>query len=119
LGADNLQKMMQIFEFDYDSEHDALFIYSKTKKSKGAVSFGNFIFDFDDEKNLVAIEIMNAREVLSDAMSKELDLKAIDKINVSDFKKTGVIKIDIKTKYEKSLNPIIIPNFKLGNHVLN
>ena len=56
---------MQEFKFDYDEENNDLFIFSGKKKSAGSVEIGDIIFDFDSEKGLSAIEILNATDYFS------------------------------------------------------
>ena len=55
---------MQNFKFDYDKENDDLFIYSTKSKSGASVEIGDVVFDFDKDKKLAAIEIMNATKFL-------------------------------------------------------
>ena len=111
--------MMQNFNFDYDLENDDLFLYLENKKSKGAVELGNFIIDLDENKEVVAIEIMNAKKVFSDAVSKILDLTNIESINVWDFRNTGILKIDIRTKNDKVQGSISIPNLRYESPALS
>ena len=110
---------MQNFNFDYDLENDDLFLYLENKKSKGAVELGNFIIDLDKNKEIVAIEIMNAKKVFSDAVSKILDLTKIESINVWDFRNTGILKIDIRTEDDKVQGSISIPNLRFESPALN
>jgi uncharacterized protein YuzE len=60
---------MQEFKFDYDEENNDLFIYSGKKKSAASVEIGDIIFDFDKERGLSGIEIMNAPGYLSALIS--------------------------------------------------
>lgn len=52
-------------KFSYDKENDDLFIYLPKSKSAGAIELGNFVFDFDENGKLVAIQIINASKVFS------------------------------------------------------
>ena len=61
---------MEKFSFNYDVENDDLFVYLKGKKSSGAIELGNFILDFDNKGDLVAMQILNVSEVLSKIISK-------------------------------------------------
>jgi uncharacterized protein YuzE len=56
---------MQRFKFDYDEENDDLFIYNKDKKSSASVEIGKLVLDFDKDKKLTGIEIMDAVAYLS------------------------------------------------------
>ena len=66
---------MQKFQFDYDSEHDDLFLYRKNSKSEGGVEIGRLLLDFNRKDGLVAIEFMHAIDFLSS--STGLSKKAI------------------------------------------
>jgi len=113
LAKDNRRKMKD-FKFDYDQENDDLFIYLEGCKSAGAVELGNFVFDFDDHKNLVSIEIMEASKTLSKLVSKILELSKIKAIraDIINFRNMTAIKVDITTNSEKASAVITIPNIK-------
>jgi uncharacterized protein YuzE len=61
---------MKDFKISYDEANDDLFMYSEGSKSEGAVEIGNIVLDFDKEKNLAAIQLINASEVLSKLIKK-------------------------------------------------
>ena len=50
----------QEFKFDYDESSDDLFLFSPKSKSKGSVEFGDIVLDFNNKKELVGIELINA-----------------------------------------------------------
>ncbi|MFW5852766.1 MAG: DUF2283 domain-containing protein [Nanoarchaeota archaeon] len=82
---------MQKFNFDYDSGNDDLFLHSPGSKSKGSVEFGNIIFDFDSQKRLVGIQLVNASKTLQDMV----DENSVD--NMKDFLESlNDCRVDIK-----------------------
>jgi uncharacterized protein YuzE len=105
---------MEDFKFDYDEENDDLFVYLPNSKSEGAVEIGNFVFDFDKDKNLMAIEILDASKVLSKLISKIIELNNIKdiKVNVINFRNMNAIKVDITTDIDKASAVITIPSIK-------
>jgi len=105
---------MKDFKFDYDEENDDLFIYLPDKKSAGAIELGNFVFDFDENERLMALEILDASKTLSKIMSKILELTKIQelKAEVTDFRNMASIKISIKTDLESESVIIVLPNIK-------
>lgn len=105
---------MEDFKFDYDKDNDDLFIYLPNSKSSGAVEVGDFIFDFDENKDLIAIQIMEASKVLSKLMSKILKLSTITsiKVNLINFRNMKAIKVDITTNSDKASAVITIPSIK-------
>jgi len=102
------------FEFKYDEEHDDLFIYLPNKKSKGAVEIGNFIFDFDEDENLVAMQILDASKVLLKLVTKVIEMTRIKEIQaqVINFRNMAVIKLDIILEGRKETITITIPRIK-------
>jgi len=72
---------MKDFKIDYDAENDSLFVYLDGAKSKGAIEVGNFVLDFDEDSNLVAMEILDAKEIFKIIVTKIIELK-----NLIEFK---------------------------------
>jgi len=112
---------MENFKFSYDEENDDLFIYLEGKKSEGAVELGNFVFDFDKNENLVAIQIFEASKVLSKIMSKILELAKIKKIRVEvvNFRNMTAVRIFVETDKDKVMAPIIVPRIKQSSPALS
>ena len=112
---------MEKFNFNYDPVHDDLFAYLKGKKSSGAVEFGNFILDFDNEGNLVAIQILNAMEVLSKIMSKIIEINKIKemKVDIINFRNMDAIKFYVSDGKNEEIANILIPHIREKSPVLN
>jgi len=111
---------MEKFNFNYDENSDDLFVYLEGKKSKGAVELGNFILDFDEDSNLVAMEILNVSEVLTKILSKMIKLSNIKevRINIINFRNMDAIKFKISdNKIEETAN-ILIPHIREKSPVL-
>lgn len=104
---------MREFKFDYDENNDSLFIYLDNKKSAGAVEFGNFVFDFDNDEKLVAMEILEASHVFSKILSKLIKLTQIKTLSaeVINFRNMATIQIKITTDSVYTTN-ITIPRIK-------
>mgnify|MGYP006285099037 CR=1 FL=1 len=105
---------MKNFKYDYDKENDDLLIYLDGEKSGGSVELGNFVFDFDENKNLVGIEIFEASKVLSNLTSKFIQLTKIKnlKARVVNFRGMVTIQIIVTTNEEKNTANVIIPRLK-------
>lgn len=90
---------MKEFKYDYDKENDDLFIYLPNSKSNGAIEIGNFVFDFDKNENLVAIEVFEASQILSKLISKILELAKIKRFfaDIINFRNMTLIRIEIET----------------------
>jgi|SRR3989344_4065173 len=112
---------MKDFKFSYDEENDDLFIYLEGKKSAGAVEVGEFVIDFDKDENLVAIQVLNASEVLSKLVSKAVSLVKIKSIqaNVIEFRNMNAIDLQVQLEDRKERVPIIIPSIKRRSPVLD
>jgi len=70
---------MKNFNFNYDSENDNLFVYLEGKKSEGAVELGNVILDFDDNYNLVAMQILNVTDFFQRFFQRGLNYQGYKK----------------------------------------
>jgi uncharacterized protein YuzE len=111
---------MKDFKFDYDKENDDLFIYLEGKKSNGAIEVGDFVFDFDKNEELVAIEVVEASDVLSKLISKVISLTEIKSIQaeIIKFRNMDAINIQVQLEDRKEKVPIVIPNIKRRSPVL-
>jgi len=105
---------MKDFKFSYDGDNDDLFIYSPDSKSKGAVELGNFVFDFDEKENLVAIQILEASKVLSKLVSKIIEIARIKgiKVGIINFRNMAFVKIELSTQTDKETISMPIPRIK-------
>ena len=110
---------MKEFKFDYDSENDDLFIYSGKEKSKGAVEMGDLIFDFNSNKDLVALEIMNASKFIQEMLGKSIliDKKFLENIKscsleVRQHQNMLLVRLLILSSRGKVAVPITVPNVK-------
>jgi uncharacterized protein YuzE len=56
---------MKKFQFNYDSEQDGLFLFSRKAQSEGGVELGPILLDFNSKDGLVGVELMHATEFLS------------------------------------------------------
>ena len=112
---------MKEFKFSYDKENDDLFIYLPDSKSKGAVEIGNFVFDFDEKEDLVAIQVLEASEILSRLISKIIELTKITEIRADliNFRNMAFIKMEIKSGSEKETINMPIPKIKTESPSLN
>lgn len=60
------------FTWDYSEKSDILNIHKTGKKTEGSAELGDFTVDFDNEGNVVGIEILNASEFFDQSgISKE------------------------------------------------
>ncbi len=111
---------MEKFNFDYDSENDDLFVYLEGKKSSGAIELGNFILDFDDKYNLVAMQILNVSEVLSKILSKIIEISKIKeiKMEIINFRNMDAIKFKISDNNTEENANILIPHIREESPVL-
>jgi len=112
--------MMEKFNFDYDFENDDLFVYLEGKKSFGAVELGNFVLDFDEKGNLVAMQILNVSEVFSKVLSKVIEISKIKeiKIQIVNFRNMDAIKFVISDDKTEEKANILIPHIREKSPVL-
>jgi len=84
--------MLRNFNFDYDPENDSLFLYDPNSKSNSSIELGDLIIDFNNQKQVSGIELLNASDFFKDL---DLDDVAIDKNTLKGLKEC---KINIITK---------------------
>lgn len=111
---------MEKFNFDYDAENDDLFAYLEGKKSAGAIELGNFILDFDTSGNLIAMQILNASDILSKILSKIIELNKIKemKLDIINFRNMNAIRFKIITENSEETANLLIPHIKEKSPVL-
>jgi|Deesub1362A_J573_1020465.scaffolds.fasta_scaffold00005_178 uncharacterized protein YuzE len=109
---------MRDFEFSYDEENDDLFLFRKDVKSKGSIEFGNLVLDFDNKKNLVGIQIMEATEFICEitgcdkklARNILVNLKK-SQVEIKLHRNMIIFKIFLFSKFEEKMQiPITLPN---------
>ena len=105
---------MKNINFDYDTENDSLFIYDSNSKSKASVEMDDFIIDFNSNKEICAIEILNASGFFQELDVKE-PLNEIEncKMNITNKESFFFIKFIFTFKSKRELKtPLIIPTIK-------
>ncbi len=111
---------MEEFNFDYDLENDDLFVYLEGKKSNGAIELGNFILDFDNRGDLVAIQILNVSEIFNKFFSKIKDISKIKEVKTDriNFRNMEGIKFSISDDFHEESANFLIPHIKEKSPVL-
>ena len=66
-------KKMRKFNFSYDKENDDLFLFISKSKSRGSVELGDMVLDFNNKKELVGLQIMNASKLFKDILSDNVN----------------------------------------------
>ena len=99
------------FKADYDSENDDLFVYLEGAKSKGAVEAGNFVFDFDERGNLVAIQIVEASKTLKILLTKIFQLSKITEFRAeaANYRNMASIRFSISDNNHTETAIILVP----------
>ena len=111
---------MEKFNFSYDEGNDDLFVYLERKKSAGAVELGNFILDFDDKGDLVAMQILNASEVLSKILSGIIEISKLKevKVEIINFRNMDAIKFSVSDGKTEEKTNLLIPHIREKSPVL-
>lgn len=81
---------------------------------------GNFILDFDESGNLVAMQVLNATEVFAKILSKMIKINKLEQVQVDiiNFRNMDAIKLKIITNSEEETANILIPHIKEKSPVL-
>jgi len=113
--AKNCGEKMRKFKFSYDSDNDDLLIYDSSSKSKGSVEMGDIILDYDNNKKLVGVQIMNASVFLKNVSESGQDL--LDNLTecsfeVKDQKNMKIVKIILKSNNSCVESVISVPGIE-------
>jgi uncharacterized protein YuzE len=104
---------MQRFNFSYDRESDDLFLFNPKSKSKGSVELGNIIFDYNNKKEFVGIQVMKASKMIKDLTNEKINmvkkvLNSLKSCKVDVKKKNNLLIIKIYLLSElKNISPVI------------
>lgn len=110
--------MLKKFRFDYDEENDSLFIYDPKSKSKGSVEVDNLIMDLDTNKDVVALEILNATDFFKDVSDVKVTKQTLAKLHECKLEiiprgSFFLFKIHLKPQEEKAISTsMFVPNVK-------
>jgi len=83
---------MQKFNFSYDKENDDLFLFNPKSKSKGSVEIGDIIFDYNNKKEFVGIQIMHASKLIKDMTGENIQTIKQVLSNLKDCKIEAKVK---------------------------
>ena len=102
---------MKEFKADYDEKNDSLFVYLDDSVSNGSVEMGNFIFDFDPDGNLKAMEILEASKILKSILFKVIKLSKIKEFRAEmiNFRNMASIKFSISDDINTESSSFLIP----------
>lgn len=96
--AENGENMAKNAKVDYDSESDALFVYTG-RKANDSIELGNYVVDFDIDEKVSGIEIFDISKMLG--VSKPLlDLSKVKnaQLNVSQSKSSIYVMVRLLAK---------------------
>ena len=115
----------QKFNFSYDKENDDLLLFNPKSKSKGSVEMGNIIFDYNNKREFVGIQIMNASKMIkemSDGNSNNVKevLNNLRKCKVETIQQDGllIVKIHLLSKLNEIAPVISIPSISESSPAL-
>ena len=89
----------------YDENQDTIFI-SKSRKTYASIDIDDFIFDFDKQGFLVAVEIENVSKNLGIGEEK---LHNVDSVTLTTTYKPNLIKIVMFFKFKNLEKEVIVP----------
>ena len=111
---------MQKFNFSYDKENDDLFLFNPKSKSKGSVEIGDLILDYNNKKECVGLQIMNASKIIKDMLSKEdaasvkevLDNLEECRVDIKPKNNLLIIKVYLNSRAKKIAPVISVPSIQ-------
>ncbi|MFT7616121.1 MAG: hypothetical protein ACI8Y7_000950 [Candidatus Woesearchaeota archaeon] len=104
-------KNMKTYNFDYDKQHDTLFLYSC--KSVKSVSYGSIILDYDSYNNIVGLELLHASTILKNQQGEPISKTFMTSLTschiaVDDQQKELILTFKLTGKYELT-STLLIP----------
>lgn len=117
---------MQKFNFSYDKENDDLLLFNPTSKSKGSVEIGDLILDYNNKKEFVGLQILNASKIIKDLLSKETVSSVKEvlsnleecRVDIKPKKNLLIIKIYLKNKIAEIVPIISVPSIREASPAL-
>lgn len=111
--------MMKKFNFDYDKENDSLFLFNPKTKSNSSIEIDNLIIDYNNKKQVSAIELLNASNFFNN-LNKEIKItkKLLNnikdcKIEIKNNSNFFILKFLITFNSKKQIcTPLVIPTIK-------
>lgn len=102
---------MKPFKIDYDLENDSLFVFLENSKSNGAIEIGNLVLDFNEDNDLVAMEILEASKIFKTILSKMVELSKIRefKADVINMRNMAGIRFSISDDNITERSSFLIP----------
>ena len=109
--------MSKRYKFDYDYDNDSLFIYNPNSKSKSSVEIDNLILDYNSNKEISGVELLNASQFFKEIsiegqpLSKEMLAEVRDcQLEITPKNNFVVLKFLLMFKANKILTaPIMVP----------
>src|SRR3989344_5441935 len=109
--------MIKKYKFDYDPENDSLFIYNSESKSSSSVEIDDLIIDYNSNKEISGLELLNASQFFKDInlegqpLSKALLKEIVDcRLEIIPKNNFVVLKFLLVFKANKIVTtPIMIP----------
>jgi len=116
---------MQKFNFSYDKDNDDLFLANPKSKSKGSIEIGDIIFDYNNKKEFVGIQIIHASNLIRDITEENIQtIKQVlnglkdCKVEAKVKRNLIIVKIVLISKL-KEISPVIsIPSIRESSPAL-
>lgn len=116
---------MQKFNFSYDEDNDDLFLSNPKSKSKGSIEIGDIIFDYNNKKEFVGIQIIHASNLIRDITEENIQtIKQVlnglkdCKVEAKVKRNLIIVKIVLISKL-KEISPVIsIPSIRESSPAL-
>lgn len=115
--------MIRKFDFDYDFDNDSLFLYDSKSRSKASIEIDDFIVDFNSNKEICAIELLNATKFFKDIDDFDIDknmLKGLRDCKVDLIPKGNfvVVKLILAFETKTITTPVLIPMLNKKSYAL-
>ena len=99
---------------DYDADSDSLAVSLSGKKSSGAIEMGDIIVDFDHNRELAGIELLNASDLLTKLTGRHVTSATLQHIETCELQvkqtsHTLVVTILLRTATGEITTPIAVP----------
>ena len=96
------------FVWDYSERSDIFNIHKKGKAIKGSAELGDFTVDFDEEGNIMGIEIMNVSDFLQEAGISKADLSQLQEAEITVTPgRTNLMYIWIKLQLPQNVEKVL------------
>ncbi len=107
------QQLIRNLNFNYDGLNDLLYVYKRDSSIYSNVVVGEFHLEFNKDRELIGLEVLNASGVLGEYGISKKELENIEKIELKTISRNNslIVFLIIKGQNQEKSAAITMNNF--------